>query len=631
MHGYQGRLLHVDLTKGEFQEERPGEEFFRRYVGGAGFNAFYMLKRMGPSIEPMESESYVCIATGPLVGTFMPSATKAVLSLKGPAGFYISSPSSNLGRFLKYAGFDGLTITGRSETPVYLDIFNDEVRLRDASHLWGKDIFVATDTIKEETRDASVACIGPAGERKVAFANILLNKQGTWCRSGDGAIWGSKNLKAIAVRGTRGVTLAHPERFQELTRDYFQKLKSNPLVPVWNELGLLVGWDSWMVHTGKYVSNNFSNTAPSDMMTALYGPDAYRKQARAGSSHCHTCPVGCKSALEIGSGPLKDVRFVQSTIFSAIESFGAKCRVGDYSHLLQCAYKINQYGMDNLTFCSRLDFVVDLFEKGKISTADTEGWVPRKGFEATMELMQLVAEKRGIGDVLAGTWEEVSRRLARGHEEEVVHLKGTDPGNDLRTHICTENFGQLVCPRGGHNMNALSITIVPHRKLSSLRKYAKTIGMPEGRIDAALASEDEAAYVPALTKWVEDYNVMLLNLGLCNRPPYQQMLTPEACAELFRVATGMEITAEELLQAGERAVVMEKLFNAREGFGRKEDQPPRKWVTRSTWVDGREIKPLDVETVDRMLDLYYNERGWDARGIPTERKLRELRIENLMG
>lgn len=154
--------------------------------------------------------------------------------------------------------------------------------------------------------------------------------------------------------------------------------------------------------------------------------------------------------------------------------------------------------------------------------------------------------------------------------------------------------------------------------------------MPDERIEKVLASEEEAAYVPGLTKWVEDYNVMLLNLGLCNRPPYQQMLTPEACAELFRVSTGMEITAEDLLRSGERAIVMERLFNCREGFGRKEDQPPQKWVTRSTWVDGREIKPLQVDTVNRMLDLYYEERGWTDKGIPAEPKLKELEMENFM-
>jgi aldehyde:ferredoxin oxidoreductase len=351
MYGYAGKFLHVDLTKVEFKEENLDEDFCRLFIGGAGFNAYHMLGKMKACMDPMSPESYLCISTGPIVGTFMPSATKTVLSLKGPAGFYISSPSSNIGRFLKYAGFDGMTITGCSERPVYLDIFNDDIQLRDASHLWGKDIFTATDIIKDETQDSSVACIGPAGENRVAFANILLNKQGTWCRSGDGAIMGSKNLKAIAIRGTKGVKVADSKKFNDLVMDYFGKLKSNPLVPAWNELGLLIGWDAWMINTGKYVTNNFNDTASSEEMTALYGPEAYKKQARGGSSHCHTCPVGCKSALEVKSGEFVGLKFAQSTIFSSIESFGAKCRVGDYSHLLKCVHTINQYGMDNLTFC----------------------------------------------------------------------------------------------------------------------------------------------------------------------------------------------------------------------------------------------------------------------------------------
>jgi aldehyde:ferredoxin oxidoreductase len=629
MYGYAGKLLHVDLTKGEFREEKLDEDFCRLFIGGAGFNAYHMLKKMKSYTDPMSPESYLCISTGPIAGTFMPSATKAVLSLKGPAGFYISSPSSNIGRYLKYAGYDGMTITGCSESPVYLDIFNDDIQLRDAGHLWGKDIFTATDMIKTETQDASVACIGPAGESRVAFASILLNKQGTWCRSGDGAVMGSKNLKAIAVRGTKGVKVSDPRKFNDLVMDYFRKLESNPMVRSWNELGLLIGWDAWMIHTGKFVTNNFNDTASSEEMTTLYGPEAYRREARAGSSHCHTCPVGCKSALEVKSGEYAGLKFAQSTIFSAIESFGAKCRVGDYNHLLKCAYAINQYGMDNLTFCSRMDLVCDLYEKRMIGLEDTAGWLPRKGFEATMELMELIVKRKGIGNVLAGTWQEVTKNLAKGHEEHVVHLKGTEPANDLRTHVCTENFGQLVCPRGGHNMNALSITIVPHRKLNSLRKFAKWMGMPEERIHAVVVSEDEAEYVPGFTKWVEDYNVMLLNLGLCNRPPYQQMLNPEACTDLFRTATGFDITPEELLKSGERALVMERLFNCREGFSRKEDQPPPKWVTESTWVDGREIKPLSPKKVNEMLGQYYLERGWNKQGIPEMDKLKELHIENM--
>jgi aldehyde:ferredoxin oxidoreductase len=246
-----------------------------------------------------------------------------------------------------------------------------------------------------------------------------------------------------------------------------------------------------------------------------------------------------------------------------------------------------------------------------------------------MELMELIVKRKGIGNVLAGTWQEVTKNLAKGHEEYVVHLKGTEPANDLRTHVCTENFGQLVCPRGGHNMNALSITIVPHRKLNSLKKFAKWIGMPEERINAVVVSEDEAEYVPGFTKWVEDYNVMLLNLGLCNRPPYQQILDPEACTELFRTATGFDITPEELLKSGERALVMERLFNCREGFNRKEDQPPPKWITTSTWIDGREINPLPPKKVNDMLDKYYLERGWNKQGIPEMDKLKELKIENM--
>jgi aldehyde:ferredoxin oxidoreductase len=629
VYGYAGKILNVNLTTSEINEDSLSEDFCRKYVGGAGFAGFYMLSKMQPGIDPFDPESCMCIATGPMAGTFMPSATKAVCSIKGPAGFYVSSPTSNFGRYLKHAGYDGIVITGRSERPVYLDIFNDDIRFRDASHVWGRGIFEATDIIKEETRDAAVACIGPAGENLVAYANILVNRQGTWCRSGDGAIMGSKNLKAIAVNGTKGVKVADPERFKQLAIESIKKLKSNPLVPLWNELGLLIGWDAWMVNTGKSVTDNFSNTAPSDMMTELYGPKAFNEQARARSSHCHTCPVGCKSAVEIKSGEFAGLKHIQSTIFSAIESFGAKARVGGYNHLIKCAHTINEYGIDNLTFCAKMDLLCNLYDKGIIDLKDTAGWVPRRGFQSTMELMEMVAFRRGVGELIAGTWQDTTERLAKGRRDYVVHMKGTDPANDLRTHICTENFGQLVCARGGHNMNALSITIVPHRKLNSLKKFAKWIGIPEAQVGSVVPNEIEVEYVPRLTKWVEDYNVMLLNLSLCNRPPYQQIFSPDVCAELFEVTTGIEISPQEVLQSGERAQNLERQFNSREGFDRKEDQPPPKWTKEPTFVDGRKIEALSQKDVDSMLDRYYEERGWDRKGVPTPQTLDRLKIGNL--
>lgn len=628
IYGYAGKILHIDLSNQECRSEKITEEFCELYIGGAGITGYYMLNEMPAMTNPFDSKSCICIATGPLVGTYMPSSTKTVCSVKGPAGAYISSPSSNIGRYLKYAGYDGLVITGKSEKPVYLDIFNDDIRFCDADHLWGKGVFEATDTIKGETSNASVACIGPAGENLVAFANILVNKQGTWCRSGDGAIMGSKNLKAIAIRGTYGVKVADPEGFRNLVTEYFAELKANPLLSKWNRDGLLIGWDAWMVNTGKFVTNNFSDTAPSDMMTELYGPEAYQT-VRSGASHCHTCPVGCKNVMEVKHGEFSGLKHIQSTIFSAIESFGAKARVGDYNHLIKCAHTINSYGMDNLTFCSKMDLLCDLYEKNIIGLEDTFGWVPRKGFEATMELMEMVAYRREIGDLLAGTWEDTTERLAKGINEHVVQIKGTDPANDLRTHICTENFGQLVCPRGGHNMNALSITIVPHRRLGSLRKFAKWIGVPEEQLERVIPSEIEANYVPRLNKWVEDFNVMLLNLGLCNRPPYQQIFTPEACAKLYEVTTGIKMTGDKMLESGERALNLERQFNCREGFRRKEDQPPKKWMTEATWVDGRKIDSLSQEIVDDMLNGYYEERGWDQEGVPEPETLGRLNIYDI--
>jgi len=628
-YGYAGQILRIDLTAKSMERSELPDELKREYIGGEGINTLLFHEIASPGSDPLSPDNPLLIGAGPLVGTAVPASSKTILTTKSPQSRTIlCSPTGELGNMLKYAGYDHLIITGKSDRPVYICIEDQGVSILEAGDLWGKDIFESTDILRRRHGRSSVAAIGPAGENLVTFALVLINKQATWGRGGAGAVFGSKNLKAIVVRGSRGIEVADPKAFMQLAQECLADFRSGPFIDQWTRYGLLMAWEAWMA-TGKLTIDNWGGPYPAKEATDLWGPRAYESYLRKGSYSCPSCPLGCKGNLEIKEGKFAGTGFLSSNPFAISEGFGSRLRTGDYLFSAKCYEVCNRLGMDLGSFSAKVEFLHFLYEKGVVGKDAYQGAEPGLGFDRTMDMLHKIAYRIGVGDVLAGTWQETVDRLGRDAAQYAVQIKGVDPTMDLRGYLCTENVGQLTSSRGGHAMSALSITIVPGRSREALVRYGKRIGVPDSVSDRVFAGE-HGFHPSRFLKWVEDHNTLLLSLGLCNRSPLARVFSLDRCRELYRAATGIDMAAGELLaNGGEKSINAERLFNLGEGFARKDDLPPGRWLTEGITVGGREYPPLTLDQAESLLDDYYHERGWSGNGVPEAALISRLGLESM--
>lgn len=623
--GFSGKILFADLSERAFREEYLTEAEVRRYLGGAGINARLAYDLIPSGIDPLSPENVFIIGAGPLVGTSAPGAIKTIATTKGPlAGTIISSATGHFGHGMKAAGYDHVVVEGKSEKPVYLKIMKGAVEIEDAGHLWGKDIYETTDALQDELGPCSVAAIGPAGENQVSFALILVDKQATWNLGGYGAVLGSKNLKAIVTERKGRTPVADSEEFSELSKTCMERFNSYPFRDQWRHFGVLVAWDAF-AYKG-FPTDNFSRVYPEEEARDTFGQEAYLSQIHKGPFSCPGCPLGCKARLEVKEGEFKGLKLRASAPIAAIEYMGMRSRFDNLPQVARGIELCNKYGMDACMVSALQEYVVDLYEKGLIDEKDCMDTVPRKGFGPTIELLGKVAHREGIGDVLAQGWKTTIEKLGKGHDEQAVHIKGLGPSADIRTYLSTESFGSFTSHKGSHALRAMSITFVPGRSPQALRRYGADIAIPEERMEQVFTGP-EGYNVPRFLKWVEDYNTVLMALGLCNRDAFFRVYDMSMTADLFNASTGVNMSVEEMLEAGERTWNVERAFNAREGFSRKDDMPPRKWMEESLQFYQGSVPPLDRKKIEGMLDEYYQERGWDAAtGIPGEDKLRSLGI-----
>lgn len=618
---YAGRILYVDLASGDVQKEPLAPELARDYLGGAGINARLAYDLIKPGLDAFSPENVLIIGAGPLVGTLAPATPKTDAATKSPlTGTLGLSTSGHFGHMLKYAGYDNLVIRGRAPRPAYLKIEDGRVEVCDASHLWGKDIFETTDALKKEHPGFWVSCIGPAGENRVRFSFILTEKQSTWGRGGFGAVMGSKNLKAIVVKGSRGIEVADPKRFEDICDAWmgrFSGVKSNQ---IWSQIGTMIGWEGY-ARLGYLSYKNWKVAYPLERTIQEFGAQALRERIKKGTISCPSCPLGCKAYLGGADGPA----VATSCVLGFTWQLGLRCDVGSYENAVKAFELCNRYGVDHMTFGNLMGHLNDHFQQGTITLEDTQGYVPELGFEATMDLLHKVAYREGVGDVLADAWYGVVDRFHKGSWEEAVQIKKLDPPFDIRAVLSTETFGQLVEPRGGHMNQSISINILGDRTPQQLRRYcAGHIGVPALALERVFAQPDKPS-MPRITRWVQDYNAILFSLGVCQRAPISFQYNTQVCSDFYSAATGLETSPQELLHIGERIWNLQKAFNVREGFRRQDDMAPARWMKDPLVVEGREVPAVPEEAIGRLLDEYYDERDWDLEtGLPTREKLVEL-------
>lgn len=626
--GYAGNILYVDLNNRSAQKKPLPEDYVQKFTGGPAINSKLAYDLIRPGIGALSPENVLVFGSGPFVGTIIPGSAKSNIQGKSPlTGFLGSSGGGELG-MLKFAGYDHMAVSGELEKPSYLRIRDEEVEFCDAAHLWGKNTWETTDSIWDELgEDYVVAAIGPAGENLVRDSSIIVNKSTAFARTGLGAVMGAKKLKAITLYGTKGIKVADPERFIELADKLIKDFMAPSFIKDWRTYGTLISLEQ-MLKVGMIPHKNFQDAAGEDMMED-FDLGVFREKIKEGDVACMSCPLGCKHFMRLKEGEHAGLSLSVSCLNSVIQSLGSYCSIRNWNKMIDLFGLCNQMGLDYYSFADMFAFVTELYQKGLINKAKTEGIEFQWGSaEAVREMIEKTVRRDGLGDVFAGGIKEVIKYFGEAFEDYAMHVKGLGVMLDPRAVFSTEAFSHFINPRGGHEDN-LSFTMFPgspERQRESAKRYSQRTQMPEDALDRVL--EGPLGYNPGrLTKWLEDYNFFMESLGVCSFAMFQRF-NVDVWTGLYSALTGIERTPAEFLKAAERGWNMKRAFNLREGAKRSDDHAPKRFMIEPLKV-GTEIRqPLGVEQTEKLIDDYYDERGWDpVDGSIKQEKLRELDLE----
>jgi aldehyde:ferredoxin oxidoreductase len=610
--GYFRRILRVDLTEGQIAVETPDDVFYRRHLGGAGFIAYYLLKEVPPGADPLGPENRLIFACGPLTGAPLAGSGRNAMGARSPLTGAMGE--SDVGGFwgaeLKAAGFDAIIVEGQAASPVYLWVHDSQAELRDASHLWGQENKETHAAIREELGEeqARIALCGPAGENLVRYAAIVADLKHVAGRTGLGAVMGAKNLKAVAVRGTGRFPLADPDAVGALARwlrenyrdlmGQFPDLGTGVSVVPYNRMGALP------VH-------NFRD-GHLDGADVL-GREGLAEHVVARMESCYACAVSCKKVAILDEPYAVDPAY-GGPEYETVASLGSNCGIVDVYAVTKASERCNALGLDSISTGGTIAFAMECFEAGLLTTEDTGGLDLRFGnAEAMLQLLELIAARQGIGDLLAEGTKRAAERIGSGAERFAVHVKGQElPYHD---------------PRIQHGLGlgyAVSYTGADHCHSAFDRDYEQEPGLDGVRNLGVLEPMPATWLGPEKVRAIiyGGLRAHLNNcLGLCNFLPYRN----DQVVKAVRAVTGWDTSAWELWKAAERMVTMARAFNVRQGFTPADDRlPPR--MAESLGPDGPG-EPIDPAAVEAALPLYYEMMGWDpTTGVPRPARLYELDI-----
>jgi aldehyde:ferredoxin oxidoreductase len=612
---FVGQLLTVDLTTGEIEHQKMPEKLLEQFLGGRGINAWLLAQHVGPGTEPLGPGNVLALSCGLLTGTDAPSSSRLHVSARSPLTGLLGSSNvgGHFGAELRAAGVQTLLIRGRASRPVTLWIDGDRVELREARHLWGLDTRAAAKSLQEELGNtARLMVIGPGGENQVRYACIMTGTRHAAGRTGMGAVMGTKNLKAIAVRGPKH-RREQGERVRELVRNYVDKIRtapryetyarfSNSAFVTWaNEVGILA--------TRNYRQVRFEGADRIDGQRLIH----YVTRSRS----CYRCPVHCKAEIEIREGRYGGTRGERPDI-EPIVNLGSKCGVDDPEAVLYLYNLAGSLGIDVISTASALAFAMDLYERGILSTEDTDGIELTWGDAEAMEtMMYRIARREGFGAVLAEGVRRAAQIIGRGAEAYAYHSKGLeltayDPRGGMGTAL-----GYAVSPRGG---DFTSVYAVPEYRWEP--EQGRTWFGTEKAVNR-LSIEGKGQ----LVKRTMVVSAVLDALGICKVPVLSVVsdYSLENEAALMAALAGWDVTADQLALAGERIVNLEKLFNVRHGAGRADDDLPDHF-TEDRVPDSGPTQGMTVN-IQQMVKDFYDAMGWDENGDPTPEKLKELGLE----
>ena len=615
-YGYNGRILHVDLTREKLKVEEPDETFYRKYLGGSGMGAYYLLKHTPPCADPLGPENTLSLMLGPVTGAPISGQSRVAAVAKSPLSGL--ADESAAGGFwpaeLKFAGFDGLVIHGRAERPVYLWVHDGEPELRDAAHLWGKFTADVEDGIREELGDSRIQVIqcGPAAEKGVRFGVLISNCNRVNGRGGMGAVMAFKNLKAVAVRGRARPKLADPQTLKALARWGADHVEQSSVA------GLRLFGTANIVHSQDRVGGLPTRNWASGTFEGAEAIDGRRiaETIRKEQETCFGCAVRCKSVVEVTEGPFAvDPRY-GGPEYETLATMGSYCGVSDLAAIARANQLCNMYGMDTISCGATVAWAMDCFEQGLLTQDDSDGLPLRFGdAEALVEVVERIGEREGrFGRVLGEGSDRAAKILGAG-QDLVVAVKG----RELPAHMpqVKQGIGLLyaINPGGADH------TAYEHD--TSYRGYPDRmaeLGLLDPQPPEALNAE-KVRFV----RYTRNFIGCIDSLCVCKFVfgGSFQLYGPSQLVEAVRAVTGWDVSLWELMKAGERQLNLLRAFNAREGSGAEADTTPPKLLIplKGGASDGTAVAAEEMEAAKA---LYYQMAGWDEDGHPTRARLEDV-------
>lgn len=614
MQGYTGKILRVDLTTQSIEVEEPEERFYRRYLGGSGLIAYYLLKEVPAEVDALDPENLLIMAGGTTTGIPIAGSGRSAVGGKSPlnGGYGEADVGGFFGAEMRRAGYDAVIFKGKAETPVYLWIHDGEAELRPADHLWGMTTEQCQTAVQEELGEkaARFALIGPAGEKMVRYAAVIHDLKHAAGRTGMGAVMGSKNLKCVVARGKTPVPVADKEGVQALGKFMATNWKDK----AWgmHELGTPGGINGLHAQ-GKLPTRNFQD-GQFEGHEAISG-ESLRDNITIDRGGCFACPIRCKRVVEVDDEDYTVDPTYGGPEYETIGAFGSNCGVDDLRAVSKANEICNAYGLDTISTGMAVSFAMECFENGLLTTDDTGGLDLSFGNgKAMVALTQMIADREGLGDLLAEGTDAAASTIGGGAQAYSI----TTHGQPFPMHECRSRHGQAlgyaVSPTGADHMhNVWDEGLVR----DPLGEGWQTLGVYEPVPTTDLSAAKVHAYtVNTNLKWLDNA------LGMCMFIPW----TTDQKVELVRAITGWETNLWELLKACERQVTMMRLFNMRSGWTRADDKLPKRvqvhHVTNSVTEE-----PVMPEALDEAVTTFYGMMGWDTEtGVPTTSKLQELEI-----
>jgi len=604
MKGYMGKILRVNLSNREIFAQDFSEDLARLYIGGSGLGSRFLFDETNEKTDPFGENNVLMFLTGPLVGTTVPCSGRHAVIAKSALGIWGEGDvGGSWGVYLKRAGYDGIIIKGKSEKPVYLWVTEEKISIKDASHIWGKDTYEVEGIIKTETNEkAVISCIGPAGEKMSRMAVIFNNGIHARAagRGGLGAVMGSKNLKAIAVYGRKKVEVAYPDKVRSLTKESAAKIiERQKRLREFGTPGGVVGKHK----IGDMPIKNWSLGRWDDEKINKISGQTMADTILKGRYSCASCVIGCGRVVKVDDGPFAGVNG-GGPEYEACGSLGSMCLIDDLKAIAMGNELCNRYGIDVISAGSAVAFAMECYEKGLITQVDTGGIKLEWGnAKAMVAMIHKIGKREGLGRLLGEGVRIAARKIGGNSSDFAVEVKGLEPPMHDARALGSFGVAYPTYPRGAC-----------HR---GCNHYIERKPFPEFGLDEPIDPREHKGKGIGVAI-MQDYAGLFNSLKLCQF--ILNVVRPPQILEFLNYVTGWRLDFEELMQIGERAQNVKRMYNVRLGLSKKDDTLPKRMKEKLTEGGAANYSP-DTET---MLKEYYKYRGWSKQGVPLLPKLREL-------